>query len=94
MELSGLDCEVPRGVCKVADWWEWCYGRLDKDEFALFLSVCWTVWGAWCRGVLERELTSPDETIASACKIHMDLAEVSCASGKGEGAIVATHLTE
>lgn len=76
-EISGLECEMSRGCFTVADWWGCVFKTLDDDELALFLTICWAVWDAWCKGVIEREFTSPEATLNYAKKVHLELHETS-----------------
>lgn len=76
-----------QGCGYVADWWHNCFKKLVGKELNSFLTLCWSIWGARCRYVMENEHPDPAAIISYASKISSEVLEV-CSSKQCDIALI------
>lgn len=90
-DVSDIDACLPEGCDNVRDWWAVRLPQLNEEQVNVFLTVCWSIWSARCKAVMEGDFRSPTSIWAYAMKMCGKVREMVEGSRRQQRVVAINH---
>lgn len=69
--------------CSLVDWWDRGFKELDSEGMEEFITLCWAVWGARNKAVMEGLTSDPTSTVKYATTVCNELRQEGVKGSRG-----------